>query len=461
MKQFLFLRRGLAVLLASAVLITGAVLTSAEPELPPSDQENSEFLSSNDQPSSEVDNSSSDITTDVPPESGTVQSGEDSSMEDPASSDSSDAESTDSIVTSEDSSALTSSVSSASPPSSRTSSRAPSTRPQQPTPTISPEWNDDLDRIYNNACDWLRQRQDGELFFIAMGGAGRSIDSRQYGAFLSTVSDNTYTELYPLALAAINATFCGVQATNVNGTDLITQLVSFPDIESCDAKALAYALLALDSNPYDVPQDAKNSREDFITALLNQQNEDGRFETQTSDSISTTAICLSALSTYVNDSKVRTAVNNGVSYLQAEFKSTKFKSESSIVLSRVIAGLTCLNININDSRFANGSQNLCDLLQNHLSSDGGFKKMSNDAASDALSTESAIIALTAIKYFTSPYVIRQSLPESVSSTSRFNGIKESGWYWWLLCSSGVVIAGGLAVGIPIYLKKKKKSSETE
>lgn len=168
MKQFLFLRRGLAVLLASAVLITGAVLTSAEPELPPSDQENSEFLSSNDQPSSEVDNSSSDITTDVPPESGTVQSGEDSSMEDPASSDSSDAESTDSIVTSEDSSALTSSVSSASPPSSRTSSRASSTRPQQPTPTISPEWNDDLDRIYNNACDWLRQRQDGELFFIAM-----------------------------------------------------------------------------------------------------------------------------------------------------------------------------------------------------------------------------------------------------------------------------------------------------
>lgn len=66
MKQFLFLRRGLAVLLASAVLITDAVLTSAEPELPPSDQENSEFLSSNDQPSSEVDNSSSDITTDVP-----------------------------------------------------------------------------------------------------------------------------------------------------------------------------------------------------------------------------------------------------------------------------------------------------------------------------------------------------------------------------------------------------------
>lgn len=458
MKSSVFLRHGLALVLAFAVLMSFVLLTSAQPESTSSSYESSEISTSVNEIDSETEETDSDIATENPVESEVISDDSGSSESNLHSSDASGQQSSDTSALSNASSLLSSSAvttSTVAISSARVSSAAAAPKPSQPTPTISPEWSNELDTMYNNACDWLKQRQDGELFFIAMGGAGRSIDSKQYGSFLNTVSEHTYTELYPLSLTAINATFCGVQATDVNGIDLIDQIVRFPNIADCDAKSLAYALIALDSNPYNVPEDAPNSRQDFVDSLLKLQNEDGMFlHQEDEDDISITAICLSALSSYNSSREVKTALNNGVSYLQEQFQSTAFQNVSSTVLSRVIVALTCLNININDSRFAYKNQNLYELLQKYLGSDNGFKMRPDDPVSDSLSTESAIIALTAIKYFTSPYVIRQSLPESVSSADQFRGLHTSDWRWWLLLPGGVLLIGG-AAALTVILKKRK------
>ncbi len=330
-----------------------------------------------------------------------------------------------------------------------------------PAPTVSPEWTDQLNAIYNNACDNLKQQPQSNLFFVAMGCAGKSIDSKQYGAFLGTVSESTYVDLLTLVLTAINATFCGVRATNANGIDLIAQIADFPAIEKQSVEALAYALLALDSNPYTLPNDAKNTRQDFIDVLISNQASDGSFSHPgTENKLGITAVALAALAPYSNDNTVRNAINSGVSYLQQQYQATRTRDQDCITICRMMAALTCVGINVNDSRFVRYGNNLCDLLLDYLASDGGFKAKTTDASSDPLATESAIIALTAIKYFTSPYVTRQTLADSVSSADSASGDLPFNKKWLLLIPALLILVGGAMFGSVLYRRRLDSDEPT-
>ena len=77
-----------------------------------------------------------------------------------------------------------------------------------------------------------------------------------------------------------------------------------------------------------------------------------------------------------------------------------------------------------------------------------------------MSTESAIIALTSVKYFTSPYVTRQSLPETATSSSD-QGENDFyiDWHWWLLPPI-VMIVAGVVLGGMVVLRKRNRPEET-
>ncbi len=330
-----------------------------------------------------------------------------------------------------------------------------------PTPTISPEWTDQLNAIYNNACDNLKQQPQGDLYFVAMGCAGKSIDSKQYSAFLGTVSESTYVDLYTLVLTAINATFCGVRATNANDINLIDQIAHFPAIEKQSIEALAYALLALDSNPYTLPNDTKNTRQDFIDALINSQASDGSFShAGTANKLGTTAVALAALAPYSNDNTVRNAINSGVSYLQQQYQATRTRDQDCITICRIMVALTCVGININDSRFVRYGNNLCDLLLDYLASDGGFKTKTTDASSDPIATEAAIIALTSIKYFSSPYVTRQTLADWTASSEPVNRNLLFDKKWLLVIPALMILVGGVMIGSILYRRRADTDEPT-
>ena len=94
----------------------------------------------------------------------------------------------------------------------QTSSR----RSNQQTQSISSEWNSNLNNILNNACDWLKNKEEGDMYFVALGGAGKSAGTQEYVMFMNDISKSTtYTQLYPLAMNTLNATFCGVNASNI------------------------------------------------------------------------------------------------------------------------------------------------------------------------------------------------------------------------------------------------------
>ena len=462
MKRYICIRRAFAAVLA-ALMLTNAAF--AEPEIPDISSETVTSADDSDA-SSTVDESSDSVNTGTEPDSSTdfpnseasVPDNSEPEVESSSQSNSSEAASSASVTSKSNAESTQKMVSSISP-AANTHSRA-----YAPTPTVSPEWSDELNTIYNNACDWLKQNQGEDYFFIAMGGAGMPIDSKQYSFFLSTVSSNTYTDLYSLSMAAMNATFCGIKADNVNGIDLISQIANFRPIENSSTMSLAFALLALDSNPYKLPSKAKNNRTCFVDLLIKRQEANGSFRAENGESpLAATAVSLSALSHYSNMETVQKALNNGVNYLQSQYSKTRFENESLATISRLVSALSCLKININDSRFSTTSRNFVTDLQKYIGSDGGLKALPSDNKSDLVSTELAIIALTSVKYFSSPYITLQSLPDSSSSQERPSDISSHIPLWGVIAiiGGGILVLGGGAVICLLIIKRKKEQGKDE
>ena len=224
-------RKSVAVLLLIAMLGTAPVFaepntasdsTSVASESSAISSSLSSQMSSDDANSSEM--LSSAIPTDTDPDSD-PDSSMDSSYQD---------------IPSETSSAVVTSFNSTTAISSQTSSK----KANQQTQSISAEWNSNLNSTLNNACDWLKSKEEGNMYFVALGGAGKSAGTQEYVMFMNDIAKtDTYTQLYPLAMNTLNATFCGVNASNVQGINLIHQIAAFSDAENSPTKALAYTII--------------------------------------------------------------------------------------------------------------------------------------------------------------------------------------------------------------------------
>lgn len=341
----------------------------------------------------------------------------------------------------------------------QTSSR----KSNQQTQSISSEWNSNLNNILNNACDWLRNKEEGDMYFVALGGAGKSAGTQEYVMFMNDISKSTtYTQLYPLAMNTLNATFCGVNASNIQGINLIDQLSNFPDAENSQTKALAYALIALDSNAYTISDNSVLTREALRQYLVKRQLENGSFQMldEKDNALETTGLALTALSGYSSDDNTQSALKKGVEYLQNmqsnSQRQSAFLDESCNTVSQIIIALNSLKINVNDSRFINNRKSLDEILLAFLGSDGGFKKYTTDTQSNIEATELAIIALTSIKYCSNPYLLKQQVPDSTSSKAPLYTPPSSN-FWWLIALLSVVFIVSGCIVILICRKKSGKN----
>lgn len=341
----------------------------------------------------------------------------------------------------------------------QTSSR----KSNQQTQSISSEWNSNLNNILNNACDWLRNKEEGDMYFVALGGAGKSAGTQEYVMFMNDISKSTtYTQLYPLAMNTLNATFCGVNASNIQGINLIDQLSNFPDAENSQTKALAYALIALDSNAYTISDNSVLTREALRQYLMKRQLENGSFQMldEKDNALETTGLALTALSGYSSDDNTQSALKKGVEYLQNmqsnSQRQSAFLDESCNTVSQIIIALNSLKINVNDSRFINNRKSLDEILLAFLGSDGGFKKYTTDTQSNIEATELAIIALTSIKYCSNPYLLKQQVPDSTSSKAPLYTPPSSN-FWWLIALLSVVFIVSGCIVILICRKKLGKN----
>lgn len=345
----------------------------------------------------------------------------------------------------------------------KVSSQHTSSRSSQPTPTISPEWNenDELNAALNNACDWLKRNQEGTYSFLALGAAGKEIDNRRYETLINSIAkaDPNEADFYDLIVWALNATFCGVSAENVRGTNLIELIANNQNAAEHSAETLALALLAYDSNQYQVASTAPLSRETVIDLLVGLQAENGSFPAQLQDSmLISTSLALTALSSYSDVVRIKNTLNQGLEYLRAEYENFSGDRISCQAFSQIIISLNSLGVNVNDSRFMKGKRTIDDLFLEFLGDDGGFKQYRSDKSSNVNATESAVIALVSIKYFSNPYRLRQTLNNVSSSSPDVSPpISDSVFtpVFWIVITACFAVVGGTFF-IIWYQKKKQK-----
>ncbi len=108
--------------------------------------------------------------------------------------------------------------------------------------------------------------------------------------------------------------------TNVDGVNLIEQLYNEPDLKNYPSNMVMWTLIALDAGQFEIPKDAKWSRDTLVALILPYQKADGGFGLSLESNISSvdiTAMAVQALADYrTTEPAVHTAMNKALDYLR-------------------------------------------------------------------------------------------------------------------------------------------------
>lgn len=219
------------------------------------------------------------------------------------------------------------------------------------------------------------------VFTLTRGGL--KLTDTQIDSYLASVI-NAYSvpkakELKPTTIARVILTVSvlGRDASDLRGTNLVELLCGSRQIENGSNEA-AWALIALDSCDYAVPDGALWTREKLVQTILKfRDSESGGFgltDTKYCDA-DLTAMCLQALAPYYEtDDAVRKAVDSGLNYLRKQMdRDCDYGSAETI--SQVILALTALKLDPLDAAngFANSAaRNLLTALERYRVEGKGF-----------------------------------------------------------------------------------------
>ena len=200
-----------------------------------------------------------------------------------------------------------------------------------------------------------------------------------------------------------------MSALGVEAPDSVLDVVrDYDRVTAQGINAVVYALLALDSKPYDKGDDAL--RDKYVAFLLDNACENGGWvyggdKNSTAD-VDMTAMAIQALAPYYlsGDANVKTAVDKGLSALKTMQKSTggfasygNYNAEST---AQVIVALTALGIDPTSAEWKQTGDPIEALLHFYDASASMFRHTTNGKA-DQMATEQSAYALVAYKRFVS------------------------------------------------------------
>ncbi|PEK54633.1 cell wall anchor protein [Bacillus toyonensis] len=186
----------------------------------------------------------------------------------------------------------------------------------------------------------------------------------------------------------------------VGGHNLVQKLYESDKVNS--VTGYTFALLAFDTNKYEIPVEAKWNRVALVDAILNTQHTDGGWTYTSSgskdsaSSVDVTGMVLSALAPYQDRSDVKPAVQKAVAYLYTEqLKNGGFSAdgqENSNSTAQAIIGLSLVK-DVDQNRLHKAVQSLL----SYQLPNGEFKWLSSDQNGNGMATEQALLALVQFK----------------------------------------------------------------
>ena len=215
------------------------------------------------------------------------------------------------------------------------------------------------------------------------------------------LSDRKYTE-YSRTVLVLTA--IGKDPSDVAGFDLLKPLADFEQVAKQGINGTIFALLALDSGNYEIPENpdanVQATRQMYVDELLTRELPDGGWTlTGGEPDVDLTAMALQALAKYREQPDAAAAVERGLAVLSSRQEPNgaylSWGEENSESVSQVLVALTELGISPDDERFVKNGQTLTQVLERFLCEDGSCRHTLN-GGSDEMATEQAFYALAAI-----------------------------------------------------------------
>lgn len=279
-----------------------------------------------------------------------------------------------------------------------------------------------LEKVYNNtqktiagmgaSFEWAFT-SEWIVLGLARSGKLSEADAKKYCDRIAAYLKNKNSETLNSNISSDNSrlilslTALGYDPTDINGYNLLNPLADMEYIMKQGLSGPVWALIALDSHNYQIPEAGTNkiqtTREGLVSAVLSKQFKEGGWAfSGTKSDVDMTCMVLQALAPYYmkGDNNVDSAVAKALAWLSSKQKADGSFTSSSESHSQVIVALTRLGIDPEkDARFVKGENSALDALMKFYVSDGGFKHVSANATLNSLATQQGYYALTAYYRF--------------------------------------------------------------
>ncbi|MBQ1214859.1 MAG: DUF4430 domain-containing protein, partial [Firmicutes bacterium] len=243
--------------------------------------------------------------------------------------------------------------------------------------------------------------------------SGKSVETANYLSSVETKYTSRLEEFgldtkpTTMARVAVALGTIGEDASDFRGIDFIDMICNTDRITEGGNEPM-WALIALDSRDYPVPEGAKWTREKLVSEILSkyQNTQTGAFglNDNVSTSIDMTAMALQALAPYVDQRKdVADAVDKALEYLKSEMNRDAGYGGTVESAAQVLTALTALDIDAADveTGFAKSvARNLITNIMSFKVEDGeGFKHQADDKTAQNMSSIQALYSLESYRRF--------------------------------------------------------------
>lgn len=254
----------------------------------------------------------------------------------------------------------------------------------------------------------------GDWLIFGLARSGVKVPQKYFDAYYENVeaavrekngvlSDRKYTE-YSRTVLALTA--IGKNPADVAGFDLLKPLADFEQVTRQGINGTIFALLALDSGNYEIPENpdaaVQATRQMYVDELLARELPDGGWTLAGGEpDVDITAMTLQALAKYRDQADVTAAVERGLAVLSSlqepDGGYVSWGSSNSESVAQVIVALTELGVPLDDERFTKNGITVEDALLRFAQENGAFVHVRDGSGGDdGMATEQAFYALAAI-----------------------------------------------------------------
>ena len=261
--------------------------------------------------------------------------------------------------------------------------------------------------------DQIYSEYNTEWTGFTLARSGATLDAAQQQAWKSAVRSklNSGVPLKPTDYArlALALGAMGYDASNWEGYDLIEKLYNSTALAGDTSNAYCFALIALDSRAYKIPENAVWTRDRIIEQLGAFQCPDGSFNLsmgQPTGGVDMTAMVMQSLAPYRDtNTQAETMFERGLDYLKEKLTENcgyvNEGGENSCTTAQVLIALTAAGLDPLDREngFTVGKNSLVSNLHTFRREEGGFRLLPEQEAATLKAGEQVTHALESYRRF--------------------------------------------------------------